>query len=278
MHQILLQTKSIDQVKAIELISIDCFKNKTYHIIERIDTQILDLLQTMYAKKIKFENTLILPFFMFKHNLPLLLTSMSYTTLGVRIEFETSVPTDITLLGQVSCLSSAGLYKLTRSTIVELIDSFIPFPCLITNEENISIDVLEKHSYKSLFISVFDIEKKCYVHDVVDDLILLLEQKTKTNELSCSLLQDNKNEKARVIDPLLHGLTPSNHFMISFHVDNALFANGQHYVSHGHININSDNWFKIKLKLHNPEHKQYRIDVCGLVIREISYNGTFKIN
>jgi hypothetical protein len=288
---LILQTNSLDDISSIELVisedkiidSNDINKSKTT-VIEKIDMQSLDILQTMHNSKIRYENTLILPFFMFKHRLPLLIVSLPYVTIYVKIQFKTQIPTDVNVLVQYSSVSGAARYQIGKSTPHNVvIDCFVPLTKTdIANSEEHSIMILDDLSLKYLFVSVYDSETNSFIYDIVDKLELY-HIDILNNNASPFLLKDNQNNKARIIDPMLHGLNPGKHFMFAFNADNKLFSDGHHYVSYGHFNNNTtyitknvdgtscNHKLNIKIKLNNPDNKNYKVQICGIAIRGLVY-------
>jgi hypothetical protein len=279
---LILQTSYLERVKSVSLM---CGNDKfvltnNYHsensfVIETLDRQALSISEYMLKDLIKDSDTLILPFFLYTNKAHLIMAGLPYCRIYVKVEFEISVPSDTKILVQSTNVSGVVRSKLGKIQPHEIfIDTFMPLYTVDVSDNELHKIVIGRHvSMKHLFISVYDIEEERYTYEPVNDLMF-------TASDMC-IYKDNKNSSARIIEPLLHGLIPYEHFMFSFNSDRSLFSNYNHYISHGHFNTAAfeQDLPTIKIKLNNPQNKKYQISLCAIAIRCLTYTkGSLEIS
>ena len=271
---LILQTSNLEDVKSVSLICNRSYievtnksEMKNFFVIETLDRQALSISQYMLKDLIRDSDTLVLPFFLYTNKAHLIMAGLPYCTLYVKVEFENTVPSDTKILSQSTNVSGVVRSKLGKIQPYEVfIDTFMPLYTIDVSDSELHNIVIERHvSMKHLFISVYDIEEERYTYEPVKDLMF--------TGGDLVVYKDNKKSSARVIEPLLHGLIPYEHFMFSFNSDNKLFSNYNHYVSHGHFNTAAfeKDLPTIKIKLNNPQNKKYQVSLCAIAIRCLRY-------
>ena len=261
-------------------------------ILDTIDPQLLNLLSTTYSdtpNKLKYNcklgnnnhttETLVIPAFFLRDQIPLRMASVCYHSVFVNVEFKHAAPApeQIDLLVSGIVLPGLNRSRMGNHPIQNVYDQWVPFTSVVapanTVHSRLTIDPLPTKGadIKMLYVSVWNETQQSYVTSCVKHINLLRYDNETQTVSSSDPIATNVCDYMTDVAPLLVGLKPSNHFMIPF-TDHPGFTTNGKYLACGYWGTKRCG-ISLDIQLYNPANDHLVVQVGGFVVSGVRYTG-----